>query len=200
VWGSFGWPGRNWTSGAGRTLGLGWGVTTLAFSLDAIRTGGERRYLHRRRSSRRRVTCHRWRASPLPSALTSGELSFPFPVKHSRDNLVTLQIGSGGVRRGRSLGVTGTLVGIGGKRWNSRHRARSAGSGHHGVEKVQQPLIKRCRARIISRGSWPSAVDRAGNGLDRILAYPFESLNQNRESRIRRPGLLARLMDVGSNL
>jgi hypothetical protein len=33
--------------------------------------------------------------------------------------------------------------------------------------------------------SWPSTIDRAGNGLDRILAYPFESLNPNRESRIR---------------
>jgi hypothetical protein len=152
VRGSFGWPRRDWTSGTGRTLGLGRGVTALTFSLGAIRTGGERRDLHRRRSSRRRVACHRWRASPLPGALTSSELSFPSPVKHSRDNLVTLQIGSGGVRRRRSLGVTGTLVGISGKRWNSRHGARSAGSGHRGVEEGQQPLIKRCRAWIRSRG------------------------------------------------
>jgi hypothetical protein len=97
--GSFGWPGRGWASCAGRTLGLGRGITTLVFPLDAIRAGGERRDLHRRRSSRRRVACHLWRASHLPGALTSGELSFPFPVKHSRDNLFTLQIGSGGDRR-----------------------------------------------------------------------------------------------------
>jgi hypothetical protein len=73
-------------------------------------------------------------------------------VKHSRDNLVTLQIGSGGIRRGRSLGVTGTLEGIDGKRWQSRHGAQSAGSGRCGVEEGQQPLINHCRARIRSRG------------------------------------------------
>ncbi|KAL5670743.1 hypothetical protein ACJX0J_015049, partial [Zea mays] len=32
--------------------------------------GGERRDLHRRCSSWRRISCHRWRASPLPGALT----------------------------------------------------------------------------------------------------------------------------------
>jgi hypothetical protein len=51
-----------------------------------------------------------------------------------------------------------------------------------GWKKASKSLINRCRAKIRSRGTWLSTIDRVGNGLDRSWTYPFVSLNRDRRS------------------